>query len=38
VINGDTIFNYYIPDTARFPQAEYVLCSAGKSAVLLGSE
>jgi acetyl-CoA acetyltransferase len=24
VINGDTIFNYYIPDTARFPQAEYV--------------
>jgi acetyl-CoA acetyltransferase len=24
VINGDTIFNYYVPDTARFPQAEYV--------------
>ena len=23
VINGDTIFNYYHPDNARFPQAEY---------------
>ena len=23
VINGDTIFNYYNPDNARFPQAEY---------------
>jgi acetyl-CoA acetyltransferase len=24
VINGDSIFNYYHPDIARFPQAEYV--------------
>jgi acetyl-CoA acetyltransferase len=24
VINGDITFNYYDPDTARFPQAEYV--------------
>lgn len=24
VINGDVVFNYYDPDTARFPQAEYV--------------
>jgi len=24
VIDGDIIFNYYTPDTARFPQAEYV--------------
>ena len=24
VMNGDVIFNYYDPDTARFPQAEYV--------------
>ena len=23
VINGDTLFNYYHPDNARFPQAEY---------------
>jgi acetyl-CoA acetyltransferase len=24
VFNGDTLFNYYNPDIARFPQAEYV--------------
>jgi acetyl-CoA acetyltransferase len=31
VINGDVIFNYYDPDTARFPQAEYVAAQLWES-------